>query len=257
MKSLTSIPGNHMGQASGFGVSHLLLSPAISARMEQFLLEHRLSLSAFIQGTWAALLAIYLQQDRIVYGMMTTGRSVPIAGIEHMIGHSVNILPVAVHISKKKPLMDYFSDILDFQTEWTRHEYTQVDQVYEWLDLSGHHPLFDHYIVIQNLASAMGDIRGMERGKENRKRAGELIFAKMEYPLRFDIFSGYEYYCLFHYHLRFLTTSAVNGLMDNLKTLIETILENPCQTFEEWTKSVDTDKYKLYENESPDAFVQQ
>jgi amino acid adenylation domain-containing protein len=257
MKSLTSIPGNQMGQESGFGVSHFYLSPGISARMEQFLLEHRLSLSPFIQGTWAALLGIYLQQNRIIYGMMTTGRSIPIAGIEHMIGHSVNILPVLVHISKKKPLLDYFRDILEFQTEWTRHEYTQVDQVYEWLDLSRHRPLFDHYMVIQNLASLMGDIRGIERDKDNWRRHAETVFAKMEYPLRFDVFPGYEYCFIFQYHLRFLTTPAVKGLMDNLKTLIETIIENPRHTFEEWTKSVDTDKYKLYENESPDGFVQQ
>jgi len=186
MKPLTSIRGNEIGKGTGFGVSHFYMSPELTARMEQFLLEHRLSLSPFIQGTWAALLGIYFQQDRIIYGMMTTGRSIPIAGIEHMIGHSVNILPVAVSISKKKPLLDYFRDILDFQTDWTRHEYTQVERIYEWLDLSGHRPLFDHYIVIQNLGSAVGEIRGMERDKDNWKRSAETVYAKMEYPLRFD-----------------------------------------------------------------------
>jgi len=78
----------------------------------------------------------------------------------------------------------------------------------------------------------------------------------MKHPLRFDIFPGYEYYFAFQYHLRSLTTPAMKGLLDNLKTLLETIIENPRLTFEEWTKSVDTDKYKLYENESPDSFVQ-
>jgi amino acid adenylation domain-containing protein len=256
MKPLTSIRGNKIGQGTGFGVSHFYMLPEMSARMEQFLLEHRLSLSPFIQGTWAALLGIYLQQDRIIYGMMTTGRSIPIAGIEYMIGHSVNILPVRVSISKKKPLLDYFRDIMDFQTDWTRHEYTQVDRIYEWLDLSGHNPLFDHYIVIQNLGSAVGEIRGMERDKDNWKRSAESVYAKMEYPLRFDIFPGYEYCFAFQYHLRYLTTPAMKGLLDNLKTLLETIIENPRLTFEEWTKSVDTDKYKLYENETPDSFVQ-
>ncbi len=131
-----------------------------------------------------------------------------------------------------------------------------MDRIYEWLNLSGHRPLFDHYIVIQNLGSAVGEIRGMERDKDNWKRSAEAVYAKMEYPLRFDIFPGYEYCFAFQYHLRCLTTPAMKGLMDNLKTLLETIIENPRLTFEEWTKSVDTDKYKLYENESPDSFVQ-
>jgi amino acid adenylation domain-containing protein len=257
MKSLTSIPGNQTGQATGFAVSHFYLSPQITARMEQFLMEQRLSLSPFIQGTWAALLGIYLQQDRIVYGMVTTGRSIPIAGIEHMTGHSINILPMLVPISKKKPLLDYFRDIQDLQTEWTRHEHTQVDQIYEWLDLSGQYPLFDHYLVIQNLDSATGEIRGQKRDKASWKRKSELLFSKMDYPLRIDVFSGYEYCFVFHYYLLSFTTPALRGLMDNFKALIETIIENPHQTFEEWTKLVDTDKYKLYKNESPDGFVQE
>ncbi len=253
MKSLTSIPGNQTGQGTGFGVTHFYLDPGKTAGLEQFLLEHRLSLSVVIQGTWAALLGSYSRQDRVIYGMMTTGRSIPIAGIEHMIGHSVNILPLLVPLSKEKPLPDYFRDIVEIQTEWTRHDYTRVDQVYEWLGLSGRYPLFDHYIVVQNLASASGDIRGMEKDK-TRKNV-EAVFAKMEYLLRFDIFPGYEYCFIYQYHLRYLTTPAVKGLMDNFKTLLESVIENPRQTVEELVKLVEPGKYKNHENEYPDEFI--
>jgi amino acid adenylation domain-containing protein len=253
MKSLTSIPGNQMGQGRGFGVSHFYLTPEKTVELEQFLLEHRLSLSLLIQGTWAALLGSYFRQDRVIYGMMTTGRSLPLAGVEHMIGHSVNILPVLVDLSKEKPILDYFRDIMVFQTEWTRHEYTQVDQVYEWLDLPDSRSLFDHYVVIQNLASASGEIRGMERDKVRRNV--EAVFAKMEYPLRFDIFPGYEYCFIYQYHLRSLTTPAVKGLMDNFKTLLENAIENPRQTVEELIKLVEPGKYKDHKNEHPDDFV--
>jgi amino acid adenylation domain-containing protein len=253
-KPLTSIPGNQMGQESGFGCIYFYLSAGVSAGFEQYILQHRLVTSVVIQGIWAALLGVYLQQDRISYGMMTTGRSFPIAGIEQMVGHSINILPLLTPISKKKPLPAYFRDIMNFQTEWTRYEYTQVEQIYEWLDLPDHRPLFDHYIVFQNLSSAKGYIRGME--KEYVKTNTEDVFGKMEYCLRFDTFPGYEYCFVFQYHLDLLTTPALKGLMDNLKTLIESLIENPQQTFEEWTKLVDTDKYKLYENETPHEFVQ-
>jgi amino acid adenylation domain-containing protein len=257
IKPLTSIPGNKTGQGTGFGVSYLYLSPEITARIEKFLLENRMSLSPLIQGTWAALLGIYFRQDRIVYGMVTTGRSAPIAGIEHMIGHSINILPVAIPIPEKKPLLDYFREIMAIQKEWTRHEYTRLEQIYEWLEIPEQQPLFDHFLVIQNLTSARGEIRGMEKDKDSWQRSANLMFAKMEHLLRFDVFPGYEYCLIFQYYLRYLTTPAVKGLMDNFKTLIETVIENPDQTFEEWTKVVDTDKYKFYENQSPDGFIQQ
>ncbi|MGE5343919.1 MAG: amino acid adenylation domain-containing protein [Candidatus Omnitrophota bacterium] len=255
MKPLTSIPGNRTNQSSGFGGSHFYLSPEMSHKLEQFLLEHRLNLSPVIQGTWAALIGHYLQQDRVAYGMVTTGRSTPIAGIEQMTGHSINILPVMVPVTKEKPILSYLSHIRDIQSEWMQYEYTQVDQVYKWVNIPMGQ-LFDHYVVIQNLASAKGDIRGKERDKDSWRRKAELMFAKMEYPMRFDVFSGYEYGFTFQYSLRHFTTPAVKGLADNLQMLIENLLENPHQTFDEWLKIIDMDKYKLYENDTPNAFVQ-
>lgn len=181
----------------------------------------------------------------------------PIAGIEHMTGHSINILPLVVPITKKKLLLDFIRDIRDIQTEWTCYEYIQVDRVYEWLNLQGNYPLFDHYIVFQNLGSISGEIRGMERNKNSSQSTVELVFAKMDYPLRFDIFPGDRYCFIFQYYLNCFTTAALKGLLDNLKILIERLMENPSQTVEEWTASVDINKYKFYENESPDEFVQQ
>jgi len=254
MEPLASLPGNQPGQSRGFGVSYFFLPSGETTRMEQFVMERRLSLSPFLQGIWAALLGAYFGRDRVIYGMVTTGRAVPIAGIEHMVGHSINVLPVPVHIPGEKSITDYFRDILDFQTEWSRYEYTRVEQIYEWLDLPENRPLFDHYLVIQNLDSISGDIRGMER--DSGRKNVEEVFAKMEHAMRFDIFPGYEYCFFFEYHLSALTTPAVKGLMDNFRTLLEAVIENPGQTFEEWLKLVDTEKYKLHENAIPDGFVQ-
>jgi amino acid adenylation domain-containing protein len=256
VRSLTALPGNQTGQGTGFAISHFYLTPEMSARLEQLLLENRLSLSVFFQGTYAALLGHYLRQDRVIYGMVTTGRSVPIAGIEDMRGHSINVLPVAVPISKEKLFPDYLKEIWEIQTEWTRHDYTQIDKIHEWCDLPARQPLFDNYIVIQNLASVQGEIRGGQRDGTNWKRNAELMFAKMEYPLRLDVFSGYEYCFTFQYFLRFFTAPAVKGLMDNLKTLIETAIENPHQTVTELLGVVETGKYQAYENDPPEEFVQ-
>jgi hypothetical protein len=80
---------------------------------------------------------------------------------------------------------------------------------------------------------------------------------KMEYPMRFDVFPGYEYCFTFRYYLRYFTIPAVKGLMDNLKNLVETIIENPHQSIATWTRVIDIDRYKLHENDILDGFVQE
>ncbi len=254
-KSLTSLPGNNIDQGTGFSGSHFYLSPEMTSHLEQYLIKSRVSLSTFVQGIWVTLLGEYLQQNRILYGMLTTGRSAPIAGIEHMVGHSINIIPVLVPLSKEKQFSDYLRDILNIQAEWTRYEYSQIDKIVEWINRPADRPLLDHFIVVQNLGSARGEIRGMERDGGQWQKDAELMFAKMEYPMRFDVFPGYEYCFTFRYYLRSYTTPAVKGLMDNLKILVEAVIDTPGQTVGELMKLVDSNRYKLHENETPDHFI--
>ncbi|MDQ1355439.1 MAG: hypothetical protein QG657_5749, partial [Acidobacteriota bacterium] len=255
-KPLTSVAGNKTGQGAGFSGSHFYLTPEMTARLEQLLLKYRVSLGVFAQGLWVALVGEYLQLDRVPYGMVTTGRSSPLAGIEHMVGHCINIVPVLVPLNREKQFLDHLKNILDIQVEWTRFEYTRIDNIYEWLERPVDRPLIDHYVVIQNLGSAMGEIRGMEKDANRWERDAELMFAKMEYPMRFDVFSGLEYCFTFQYYLRYYTIPAVKGLMDNLKTMIEAAVENPMQTVGDLMKLVDIERYKYHEDEVPDYFVQ-
>lgn len=254
--SLTDIPGNHPegGRGEGFSRQHLYLTAEDSAGLEQFLVKRRLSLSVFIQGLWSLLVGQYTQRQRVNYGMLTTGRSIAMAGIENMTGHCINILPVIVDIPTSKTIVQWMKNIWDIQTEWSRFEYTRIDDVYEYLGLPDDDHLFESFIVVQNLDSAKGDLRGVEKDAEHWFRTSEYYFAKMEYPLRFDIFTGVEICLILDYYRRYFAAPVVKGILVNLERMVQHILVNPDGTVDELKAVIDTGAWQQFEHSDNEAF---
>jgi amino acid adenylation domain-containing protein len=254
--ALTEAPGNmpDRGRGEGFSREHLYLDIDTTAGLEQFLIERRLSLSVFIQGLWAMLLGHYTHREKVIYGMLTTGRSIALAGIEYMTGHSINILPVIVDIPPEETVLEWMRRIWDIQTEWSRYEYTRIDDIREFCDLPEESHLFESFIVIQNLDSAKGNLRGGKKDTDSWFRTSEYYFAKMEYPLRFDVFTGVEICLILDYYRRYFTTPVMKGMLDNLEAMVKSLLGNPGQTVETLMKVVDTQRYKQYEHAGNEEF---
>jgi hypothetical protein len=162
-------------------------------------------------------------------------------------GHSINILPVLLEVSPSESLIDFFRRLWDIQTQWTRYEYTQIDKVYDWCEISRENPLFESFIVMQNLSSANLDVKAAKKDSSTWNRDSQFFYAKMEYPLRFDIFTGLEICLILNYYRRFFVSPVLKGVLENLRVLIEAVLENPDRTVSEFMNLIDPGKYKLYE----------
>jgi iturin family lipopeptide synthetase B len=72
------------------------LEKGISDRLDTFLKKHRITLAAFFYCSWGILLQKYCNSDDVVFGTTVSGRSVPINGIENMVGLFINTLPLRV-----------------------------------------------------------------------------------------------------------------------------------------------------------------
>jgi hypothetical protein len=228
-KSLVSeFPGNNPDQEkeSGFSRQFLIISAETTARLDRILRKGRVPFSTLVQAIWGMILSRCADENDIVYGFLTTGRSTASAGIESMVGHAINILPVRLKINPGQLLIDWLKQLFDRHMEWLRYEYTQIEHIYEWLGLSMEQPLFESFVVLQNLAREMGKEDPAPGGGG---RLGS-FFAKMEYPIRLDIYPGTKIEFMCNYYRRFVADRVIKGLLENFKTLIEAAAENPVQT---------------------------
>src|SRR5215208_2983531 len=87
-------PGDSPGPEQG--EQRLRLCPAATARLESAAQRHRLTLSTLIQGAWGTLLSRLGGGEDVVFGVTVSGRSIPVLGIESMVGLFINTLPLRV-----------------------------------------------------------------------------------------------------------------------------------------------------------------
>ena len=232
--SIDRFPGNHPGGQEGFGLQSIYFSAETTEKMEGLMRKERLVISTVAKAVWALILSRYAGLDEVIYGFLTTGRSIASAGVETMSGHAINVLPVKTKVIADKPLLSWLREIMDHHLEWSQYEYTQIENIYEWLGISMEQPLFETFLVIQNIDKRMGKMRPGSRMFDS-------FHAKMEYPLRVDLDPGTEICVTFNYYRRFFADSVVHGFKENVYTLMHSILDNPNQTVGELRNQISTE----------------
>ena len=63
----------------------------------------------------------------------------------------------------------------------------------------------------------------------------------MEYPVRFDVSPGETIEFVCNYYRRHCSDGLIRGVLENFKTLLEAVAENPGQTVGELMKLIRTD----------------
>jgi non-ribosomal peptide synthetase component F len=207
--------------------------------LDQLLQKNQLVLSTVVQAAWALLLSTYTGRRQVGFGLLTTGRSAAFAGIETMTGQAINILPMVldVTVTPGQTLIDWIKQVWEQYIEWSRYEYTVIDDIYKWCGIPyekpDDKPMFESFMVIQNIARATGKLKEEAASVEGGINTFELFYAKMEYPLRLDIYPGVEIGLVFNYYRRYFSDSAIKTLLEDYRGILEGIVKNPGQGLEE------------------------
>jgi amino acid adenylation domain-containing protein len=260
-------PCNSPRSANGFARQFVYLSPETTGIIDNFLQRFHLVHSSLIFAIWAMLLSRYTEETDIVFGVIYSGRTIAAAsGIEGMVGNTINVLPMRITIDPQRIVLNWLQEIFNHQIEANKYEYTPLRKIKEWCGLSPQKPMFETYIVMQNLPSPNPEdtvddkkvvkmLTDMGAGKKLRgagelppdRKEYELFFAKMEYPLRVDIYTPGQFCPVFNYERSRFADSVVKGYMENMVALMESIVANPYQSVEELLGQINPEKYPIAE----------
>jgi myxalamid-type nonribosomal peptide synthetase MxaA len=110
----------------------------------------RITLNTLCQGAWSLLLGLYADSDDVVHGMVVSGRSTPLSGIDAMVGLFINTLPARATLDGGLPAMEWLRRLQSTTQQAERFAYTPLSEVLQCSELPRQQALFDSLYVFEN-----------------------------------------------------------------------------------------------------------
>jgi amino acid adenylation domain-containing protein len=239
------LQANAHGPVINYDERHVRLSATETAALRAFAQQQQLTLNTLFQGAWALLLSRYSGESDVLFGNIVSGRSIPLAGVEAMIGLFVNLLPARVQVDPAEKPVAWLKKLQAKQVEMRQYEFSPLVQVKKWSELPASMPMFESILIFENwfgdfaLRSENGalqvrDMAGFQKGlghpiavaiepfRQAHGEPREAISISINYDReRFDAETIQRLLGHFHVLLKGLVANS-DGCLADLKLLTET-----------------------------------
>ncbi len=125
--------------------------------------------STILKAAWAMVLGRYTGSADALFGVIQTGRNVPIDGVSDMIGPTITTVPLRIRLDGEASLPGFLKAVQDQSTEMIKHEHTGLQHIArmgpECRDACG----FSNIMVIQPGNQAEVDFLGAQRMEDQDK----------------------------------------------------------------------------------------
>ncbi len=239
-KSPAPLP-NHDIPASGdsqYAEQQIHLPQSVTAMLQRFAQRHELTLNTLVQGAWALLLSSLSGREDVVFGVVVSGRSAPVAEVESIVGLFINTLPARATITPDAELTVWLKQLQAQQAEISQYEYSPLARVQAWSEVEPGQPLFESIFVFENYplgstADWYGDLRvGSARSIE-----------RSNYPLTVWAIPDRELVLRIGYDRRRFHKEWIGQLLQDYQNLLEQISEA------HWVKDLlPTKKHKTHKS---------
>jgi amino acid adenylation domain-containing protein/non-ribosomal peptide synthase protein (TIGR01720 family) len=225
-----NVPETHSADAAqGHGKIELPLGAARSEAFGAFARRHRLTLNTLVQGAWAILLHRYSSESDVVFGVVSSGRSAQLLGIDAMIGMFINTLPFRVRVSPAAALIDWLVEVQESQAEMRQFEYSPPAEVHAWSEVPRGTPLFTSILAFENYP--VDDTVRSEAG--GGLRLGEAEFTEQtNYPLNVIVTPRGELVLKIVYERSRFDEAGVRRMLGHLESLLDGALAAPAGTLD-------------------------
>ncbi|KAL8722265.1 MAG: hypothetical protein Q9225_001212 [Loekoesia sp. 1 TL-2023] len=198
------------------------------ARIQSFCNQRSVTLSTTLQFVWALVLRAYTGNENVCFGYLSSGRDVPIHGIESAVGLFISMLVCRMDCGKDSLVSDALEQIRDDYTESMSHQAFSLGDMQHELQLSGT-SLFNTAFTYQR------------RPPARDTRDGDLKFDVLEAydPSEYDLTANVEVRNVdaavyFNYWTDFLSDSQAKSISDTFSHILSSLIAtlDPKRTIE-------------------------
>ena len=199
------------------------LTEATTTALESLLREKRLTLNALIQGAWALILSSYSGEEDILFGATVSGRSLPLPGVETIVGLLINTLPIRARVAPSQSLLSWLKTLQEQQVVLSKYEHISLKQIQSWSELPRHLSLFRSLLVVENY-SGFSSSPSQNRQLQIRDVHSGITSA---YPLTVIVTPSSALKITISCDRQYFDAASIPELLSQFRDLLEKFAENP------------------------------
>ncbi|WP_203226074.1 non-ribosomal peptide synthetase [Novosphingobium pentaromativorans] len=200
-----------------------LISRTLSTRLTEMAREHGLTLASVLQGVWGLTLGLLLNRTDVCFGVVSSGRQAPVAGIEDMLGAVITTTPVRLSLRGGRTSLDLLQELQRDAANLMPHQHLSLIEIHKHLGVES---LFDTLFTYENYpveppppAQSPDDLPLTDVSGHNSNH----------YPLSVAVLPGPMLGLRFHYNADLLPAGDVRRYADAFVRLLEQVTRAPLQ----------------------------
>ena len=196
----------------------------------KFCSEHKATSSSLIRLALSMVLRMYGNSDDVLYGVVTSGRSGDLPGVETVVGPCITTLPFRLCLSLDASLETILSNIQALSSSAATFEYVGLSDIIKASPLSGSRNIFQVLLTVENIPEL--DFQG-------HPFFGEDVHGhqmEMNYPLSVTVFllpQNQGFKVDVEYDSHYLTSQDIHWFKSHLFAALDAILSSPTSTLAE------------------------
>jgi amino acid adenylation domain-containing protein len=128
----------------------------VSRQIRRFCAERRVTLAALMCATWALVLGRLTARKDVLFGVVMSGRFVPVPGVDTMIGSLSSTLPIRVEIPRYADAIPFLRTVHSTLSEMRRYDYSSLLAVQRAADRPPMSALFDTVVGVHTFPPFTG-----------------------------------------------------------------------------------------------------
>jgi amino acid adenylation domain-containing protein/non-ribosomal peptide synthase protein (TIGR01720 family) len=219
MTAPTSLPFDRKPLRTHGTRSSRRVDMTVTADVEAFARQARVTVNTVVEGAWALMLASYSGDSDVCFGTTVAGRPAELPGAEDMIGLFINTLPVRLDTAVHATSVDWLRQLQQAQTESRQYEHVPLTTVQQWSDIPRGTPLFDSVVVFENYP-----YHGERHGIRIARQLGE---EHSNFPLGLVVYPGDRLRLVLNYDPECFERSTVDQMLGCLAHVLESLAAGP------------------------------
>ncbi|MEB3260244.1 MAG: amino acid adenylation domain-containing protein [Cyanobacteriota bacterium] len=136
--------------AEGHGHATFDLNVAATARIRAAAEAARVTAATLLDAAWALLLQRHSGRADVVFGMTVSGRDVPVPGVETLVGHFIDFLPLRLRAPGEGEVLSWLREVQTVRNEAIHHQHLGLREIQGCAGVPIEQPLFRSFVVFEN-----------------------------------------------------------------------------------------------------------